>query len=537
MAALLVLAVVLQLARLGWSSSLNSLWAEDGPIYMQEALLNGTWDAIGATYATYLVVVPRLIAEVASLAPLQDVPAAVSILSAAVVGLSGLVVWHASAAHLRNPYLRGILAVLTVLTPVAGLESIDSAAYVPWYMLFASFWILLWRPATWRGTLAGAAFILLTGLSTPGLWFFAPLALLRGLAVRDRTDFAILGAYAAGALAQVPVLLGTDETAVTPVWTSDIWTVFLQRIVDGAPLGLRLGGNAWVHLGWPLLIALLLAGAVGFAVGFRRAGAGARWIAAVALPTALVMFVVSLYQRAVGTPMLWPEGFYQGAGSRYAIVPALLVVSAALVLIDSRERGREPAAGWRRWATPASAAVAGPRDRRPHLLLGARAERPRRPALGRCARRGGPGMRQDRRRIGPGPDLSPRLRDPGLLHRAGPLRAAALAAQDGRAPSQRRARARSPSRRSRRRSRSSAGSQRRAESLPPRVARSRRCAAARASAPSSTAATRGAAATGMNLTWVASRLRATRRAFSAPGRAKPASQEALPTCQTTASGT
>ena len=47
----------------------------------------------------------------------------------------------------------------------------------------------------------------------------------------------------------------------------------------------------------------------------------------------------------------------------------------------------------------------------------------------------------------------------------------------------------------------------------------------------------GIAAAGMNLTWVASRLRATRRAFSAPGRSKPACQEALPTCQTTASGT
>ena len=356
--ALLVLAVVLQLARLGWSSSLNSLWAEDGPIYMQEALAQGVWEAVGATYATYLVVVPRLIAEVASLAPLGDVPAAVSILSAAVVGLSGLVVWFAAAAHLRNRYLRGILAVLTVLTPVAGLESIDSAAYVPWYMLFASFWILLWRPASWRGTLAGAAFILLTGLSTPGLWFFAPLALLRAVAARDRTDFAILGAYAAGALAQVPVLATTDETAVTPVWTDDIWTVFLQRIVDGAPLGLRLGGNAWVHLGWPLLIVLLLAAGAAFAVGFRRSGAGARWIAALALPTALTMFVVSLYQRAVGEPMLWAEGFYNGAGSRYAIVPALLVISAALVLIDSCERRREPARDWRRWATPATAAVA-----------------------------------------------------------------------------------------------------------------------------------------------------------------------------------
>jgi len=358
-AALLALAIVLQLARLGWSSSLNSLWAEDGPIYMQEALTHGLWHALTATYATYLVVVPRLIGELAALAPLDQVPAAVSVLSGAVVGLSGLAVWLASGAHLRNPYLRGILAALTVLAPVAGLESIDSAAYVPWYMLFACFWLLLWRPTSWRGALFASAFLLLTGLSTPGVWFFAPLALLRALAARGRGDLVIVGAYAAGALAQVPVLATTSETAVTPIWTHDIWTDYLQRVVDGAPFGLRLGGNLWDQLGWPLLLALLVGGAVAFAIGFRRSGAGARWIAAIALPTSLAMFVVSLYQRAVGTPMLWPEGLHNGAGSRYAIVPALLVISAALVLIDSaeRRRPREPAR-LPRLFSPATAAVA-----------------------------------------------------------------------------------------------------------------------------------------------------------------------------------
>ena len=46
-------------------------------------------------------------------------------------------------------------------------------------------------------------------------------------------------------------------------------------------------------------------------------------------------------------------------------------------------------------------------------------------------------------------------------------------------------------------------------------------AAARASAPASTAAIRGSAAAGMNLAWVASRLRATSRAFQAPGPRRP----------------
>ncbi|HEV7615626.1 MAG TPA: hypothetical protein VGO36_05300 [Solirubrobacterales bacterium] len=338
-AALLALAVVLQLARLGWSASLNSLWAEDGPIYMQAALTQGFWHAIVSTYATYLVVVPRLIGELASLAPLRDVPAAVSILSGLVVGLSGLVVWQASAAHIRSPWLRGTLVALTVLSPVAGLESVDSAAYVPWYMLFACFWLLLWPPRTTRGAILGGVFLLLTGLSTPGLWFFAPLAGLRALAARDRRDLALLAGYGAGALAQVPVLALTDETAVTPIWSSDIWTTYLQRVVDGTPFGLRLGGHAWEHLGWPLLIALVLAGLALLAVGWRSTTPAARWIAAIALPTSLVMFVVSLYQRALGEQMVWAEGLYNNGGSRYAIVPALLLVSAGFVLIEgARER-------------------------------------------------------------------------------------------------------------------------------------------------------------------------------------------------------
>ncbi len=340
---------------MGWSASLNSLWAEDGPIYMQEALTQDFWHAIVSTYATYLVLVPRLIAEVASLAPLRDIPAAVSILSAFVVALSGLAVWFATASHLRNPYLRAALVALTVLSPVAGLESLDSAAYVPWYMLFASFWLLIWRPTTLRAAALGGLFILLTGLSTPGLWFFAPLAALRALAIRDRRDLLIVSSYAVGAAVQIPILAFTSETAVEPLWTADIWTSFLQRIVNGAPFGLRIGGEAWSHLGWPFLILLTLAVVAALAVGFRCGRPGARYLAAIAIPTSLVMFVVSLYQRAVGPQMVWPEGIHNAAGSRYSIVPALLLVSAGLVLLDSalRRRSAEP----KRLAWPVLATV------------------------------------------------------------------------------------------------------------------------------------------------------------------------------------
>lgn len=336
--ALLALAVVLQLARIGWTGSLNALWAEDGQIFLQEALTRSFGDAVGTEYSGYLVMVPRLIAEGAALVPLESAAAAVAILSAVLVALSGFAVWHAAAAHIASPYLRGALVLATVLTPVGSLESIDSASYASWYMLFALFWILLWRPRTLAGSVWGGLLIAAAVLSNPGSWFFLPLAILRAFAVRDRRDATIVGAYFAASAVQLVAMLRSSYDGVEPLWSDNIGAVFLQRVVDGAAFGLRLGGGAWEVLGWPFLIALTVAVVVAFALGLRHGDGRARAFALVALPTAVGMFVLSVYQRAVGPDMFWPEGMAHGSGGRYAIVPVLFVLSTAMVLADRRRR-------------------------------------------------------------------------------------------------------------------------------------------------------------------------------------------------------
>jgi hypothetical protein len=337
---LLAAGVVLQLLRLGWSVSLNSLWAEDGSIFLHDALTQSFSHTVFAPYANYMVVVPRLIAEGASLPALQDAPVAISVLSAMVVSLSGLAVWFATAGHIRNPYLRATLATLTVLVPVSGLESLDSAAYVPWYMLFATFWILLWRPGTLVGTALASLFVFATALSSPGVWFFSPLAALRAIAIRDRRDIAIVSSFTLGAVIQIPVVALNHQQVYDPAWTNDILTAYLQRVLSGAAFGQHLGGSAWAHLGWPFLVILFLCTAAGLIIGLRRSNPGTRYLAAVAIPTSFAMFLVSLYQRAVGTEMVWPAGTYNGTAGRYVIVPALLLVSVAVVLVDARSRSK-----------------------------------------------------------------------------------------------------------------------------------------------------------------------------------------------------
>jgi hypothetical protein len=343
-AALLALAIVIQLARIGWTASLDALWAEDGSIFVQDAFDEGFFEAVVSEYSGYFVLVPRLIGEIASAFPLADAPAVVSILSALLVALSGLVVWVATANHLESPYLRGTLALLTVFAPVGGLETIASASNVSWYMLVGVFWLLLWRPRTYAGAVLATLFIAAAALSNPGTWFFLPLAALRAFAVRDGRDLTILAGYFGAGLLQIARLALTEYEAVEPVWTSDVWTVLLQRVFDGMVLGLGLGGNAWAELGWPFLIALTALLVLGLLVGLARSGWQARVFAALAVPIALAMFVVSVYQRAVATPMLWPAGDYGAQAGRYAIVPALLLISVAFMFVDRPPRPR------RQWA-------------------------------------------------------------------------------------------------------------------------------------------------------------------------------------------
>src|SRR5215218_5191631 len=56
---------------------LHLLWAEDGAVYLSGAVHNGFGGSLFDTYATYLVLVPRAIAELADLLPLADAPAGI----------------------------------------------------------------------------------------------------------------------------------------------------------------------------------------------------------------------------------------------------------------------------------------------------------------------------------------------------------------------------------------------------------------------------------------------------------------------------
>jgi hypothetical protein len=336
LAAFLALGTVLALLRLGFSASVNTLWAEDGPIYLQGALTQGFFHDVFSPYAGYLVVVPRLVAEAATLVPLDQAAAAITIVSAFLAAVSAFAVWVGCGGHVRNPYLRLGLAAATLLSVTAGQETVLSAAYLPWYMLCGAFWLLFWRARTLGGALLGGLFLLATGLSTPGVWFFMPVALLRAATAKDARDGALLGPYFLGALVQIPVMLAQQQG--DSLWTSHIWTAFLQRVLLGGLLGEEISGSLWADLGWTLLIVSLVLFAVGFAWRLWRGPSPARWFGVLGVLTSVVMFVFSTYSREVGEYIYLRAGIDGAPSGRYVMVPALIFLSVVVVFVDSAVR-------------------------------------------------------------------------------------------------------------------------------------------------------------------------------------------------------
>lgn len=353
----LLIATALSVLRLG-TDAYRTIWAEDATVFMEAAFTHGFWHAVFEPYAGYLNVVPRLIGGFGTVIPLQDAAAFIAFMSAFCAGLSALAVWFGSAGHVRDPWLRGGLTIATALAATAGQETLDSAAYVPWFMLIGAFWLLFLRPKTWWGAALACAFLVLTGLSTPGVWFFLPVGFLRLASVSPRREprtTLVATGWLVGGLAQIPVILGQEQG--TTMWSGHIWTALVQRVIDAGIFGQRLGGGLWDVGGWKFLILLCVVLVVMLIVGLRRAPESTRWFVPLTIAIAFGMFVFSVYQRSVGPSIFWSPGTSGGTASRYALVPSILFLSAFVALLDGAFRDRVGRDLRSRWPALAGTAV------------------------------------------------------------------------------------------------------------------------------------------------------------------------------------
>jgi hypothetical protein len=318
----------------------DGIYGEDLGVFLVQALQR-PWPLL-VPYAGYIQLVPRLIGQFVVYLPLRDAAAAFAIAGALVTAGCAVFIFHASAGHVRSPVLRFVLALAVVLLPVAQLEIADSGVNSPWYLLFALFWAVLWRPGTRAGMAGAAAVGFFTAASTTVSVVFAPLLLARVIALPRLREHAVTAGWAAGCLLQLPYVLanlaGAQSRAGHPASPGPVLAFYAHGVV--------LPALGW-HLAWRLQSvagrtgATLITGGILAAV-FAWALITQRGPARVFVAASLI---IGFLFTAFGATLKWQVTTASvtengEAGSRYTTLPIFLIEAAAIVAVGSFIRHR-----------------------------------------------------------------------------------------------------------------------------------------------------------------------------------------------------
>lgn len=339
LAALAVLTLASLLRQIG-APALDTLWAEDATIFLSTAYTTPLAEALNATYAGYVHWLPRLVAAAAvSLAPVSHVALVMSLAGAALTALAAVLVYVATAGHIRSVPLRATLASLVVLAPALSFETLNAMTHVQWPLTFACFWLALWRPSRVSASALSAAVVFGTVTTAPPAMALAPLFLARLLLLRRWADQLSTAAFGAGLAVQFAHLTPGQPPGVaaagTPGQLGEAWATF---VAAPALFGFRpITYTAVVH---PGLTGELLAAAAAF------------WLIVVVFALAchwrrLTVLVIAGAAVAIPIAGFWLRGEAVGAlryrelfpaelplGVRYGVIGALLLASLLVLAAD-----------------------------------------------------------------------------------------------------------------------------------------------------------------------------------------------------------
>ncbi len=138
------------------------------------------------------------------------------------------------------------LALIVVLTPLAGMEILGNVANVHWYLLYLTPWLLLATPRSRVGSVLMVLLALAVTLTEPQAILFVPLAVWRFLKVPAVRP--VVYGYAAGLAAQVlsTLLAGRSRTGGLPPPLS-----VAEGYWANAALSVFTGNGQWT--GWLIL--------------------------------------------------------------------------------------------------------------------------------------------------------------------------------------------------------------------------------------------------------------------------------------------
>ncbi|MEA2353835.1 MAG: hypothetical protein QOJ14_2249, partial [Thermoleophilaceae bacterium] len=316
----------------------DSLIAEDGKIFLTQALAQPLSDNLATSYQGYLHTAPRLIAKVATWFPLEDAALVMSLAFALVVAFLSVYVFEASAAWIASPLLRAVLALAIPFIPVTAWQMAGTVSNLHWYLLYGAFWAIVcpWRTRGWL--VASTALVLLAVLSDPLVAVFLPIAVVLAVRARDWRAWVAPGSIVFGIL----VTLALRDEGTTAISGSDYGVlprVFADRVTSSLLVGDRhlkdiLGETSGSPFAWASLAFVVLA----IGVGLWRLRGRRAWLLAGGAALSVGFFAVAGFAR--GTSIWDSDRPWVLLGTRYVYLPVLFLLTALLAAVDRDAPGR-----------------------------------------------------------------------------------------------------------------------------------------------------------------------------------------------------
>ncbi|WP_439663591.1 hypothetical protein ACSHWB_20410 [Lentzea sp. HUAS TT2] len=327
-AAFLASLAYLLLIPAGWSR-LDHLWAEDGARFLVDAVRSPVLSNLTEPYGGYLHMLPRLVAQLVAVLPIEWAAAGFALCAAVLRALIALITFAASKAYLESAPMRFALASLVIVLPAGNSETLNNMSNLHWFLLYGAFWALLWRNAP---RVPVAVFVVLAALSSPLMFVLAPIALVRLFQPRREVPIAFL----AGLLVQGLTMLFTSRTPyshdeIDPV---QVLLASLLRVPVVAFTGSERVADFYPAQGNLLILGALLVAAVPIVAGLRFGDRAARTLLLVAGAYSVIVIVACLVLNWTQVLQVQAEDAVMNA-QRYSIAPCLFLFTAIFVGLDA----------------------------------------------------------------------------------------------------------------------------------------------------------------------------------------------------------
>ena len=376
--------------------AISRLWAEDGSVFLRQAIDSGVVRPFGHAYGGYYLFLPRVIGAIASSVPLRDAAVTTWVCVAAVVGWCAATIYAESEGLLTSFPSRAVLALSIVLLPALGLEAIASSSDLQYTLLFASLVALTGMSADRWSMVNRVAMVTVTALTTPLALFLAPVAAVRVMRLRPRRVDSTTAGWALGTVAQFAMILVGRPARVIASGKGLIVTHYYHWVLYENVLPKRLSSSTVTVAPLSVIVGvgLVVLACVLAWRGGRRA-------------SAVLLVVVP----AVGFAFWTFAGIRYGLPVRYRVFPALCVIWCVLVTWEELLRAFRPRPA-ARWAARLHCGI-GPRDRLGDVL-DSRGASSIGTGVDRVARGGRASMSQRPDLAGRGDDLAGRRRFEGV---------------------------------------------------------------------------------------------------------------------------